>query len=328
MAVGLIWMWSWWTFMVIINVVNIISAILVSKRSHKLRANYKDEKYRKWMLAMGFIFTLVGLYRSIFVTSYGARRAWFNTILNSAGVVRTLAMFAELSFAGLIAYAMLKFNTYLPAPEDAQANKFKKFILTKSPYILPICIFLANICINIGLVIKFTMLGAIEETLWAIGFVSILPLAIIQLRRVLKIKGKEQVERFRVLKASAIVIVVWCVVYCCFCVFYNVPSYWSEQIELIRTGYPPIQTGLSALIDAFSTINVLREYSDWGFGFVFWHSAYFSVSVWISIFLMQAPRPLDTPRSPNAKKLTRIIITAISLTIVVLLVFIILPLFL
>jgi hypothetical protein len=268
MAVGLIWMWAWWTFMVIINIVNLISAILVSKQSHSMRTN-NDEKYRKWMLAMGFIFTIVGLYRSFFVTSYGDRQAWFNTIANSAGVVRILAMFAEMSFAGLIAYAMLKFNKYVPAPKDAQAGKFKKFILTKSPYILPICIFLANICINIGLILKFTMLGAIEETLWAIGFLSVLPLAIIQLRRILKIKDKEEIKRLRILKASAIVIVVWCVVYCCFGVFYNVPSYWSEQIALIKGGYPPIQTGMSAIVDAFSTVNVLREYSDWGFGFVF-----------------------------------------------------------
>ena len=114
MAVGLVWMWSWWTFMVVINVVNLISAMLVFKQSQTMsKKDNKDEKYRKWMLAMGFIFTIVAFYRSIFVTSYSARRAWFDTIANSAGVVRTLAMFAELSFAGLIAYAMLKFNKYV-----------------------------------------------------------------------------------------------------------------------------------------------------------------------------------------------------------------------
>ena len=149
MSVSVTWMWSWWTFMVIINAVNLGASVFVFKQSRSMSMkDDKDAKYRRWMLVMGFIFTFVGLYRSIFVTSYGARRAWFGTILNSAGVVRTLAMFAELSFAGLIAYAMLKFNTYVPAPEHAHSSKFKKFILTKSPYILPICIFIANICVN------------------------------------------------------------------------------------------------------------------------------------------------------------------------------------
>ncbi len=181
MAVGLTWMWSWWTFMVFINVVNLVASILVFKQSSGMRMkDDKEVKYRRWMLSMGFIFTFVGLWRSIFVTSYGDRRAWFGTILNSAGLIRTLAMFAELSFAGLIAYAMLKFNQYVPDPDEKHRSKFMKFVLTKSPYILPICIFLANICINIGLILKFTMLGAIEETLWAIGFLSVLPLAIIQ----------------------------------------------------------------------------------------------------------------------------------------------------
>jgi hypothetical protein len=280
------------------------------------------------MLVMGFIFTIVGLYRSIFVTSYGARRAWFNTLANSAGVVRSMAMFAELSFAGLIAYAMLKFNTYVPVPERAKSNKFRKFINTNSPYVLVICLLFANICINIGVPTRFSLMGAIEETLWSIGFLSVLPLAIIQLRRVLKIKDEEEAVRLRKLRISAIVIVIWCVVYCSYGLFYHLPDIWIRQIEIITTtGYPPLETGVEALIDPFITINVLREYSDWGFGFMFWHSAYFSVCVWISVFLMQAPRPFKSPRKPNLK-LNRIIFISISAAILILLGFIIFPLFL
>ena len=83
--------------MVAINVVNVVPSVLVYRKNRLLK-DTRDVKYQRWMLAMGFIFTLVGFYRSIFVTSYGRRYGWFDTILNSTGVVRTMAMFAELSF--------------------------------------------------------------------------------------------------------------------------------------------------------------------------------------------------------------------------------------
>ena len=53
---------------------------------------------------------------------------------------------------------------------------------------------------------------------------------------------------------------------------------------------PGIKTGSKAIVDALLIVNPTQEYSDWGFGFLLWHSAYFSVCAWISIFLMQAPR--------------------------------------
>lgn len=320
-------MWAWWTFMVLINVVNSVASILVFKQSRsKSMKGDKDTKYRRRMLIMGFIFTFVGLYRSIFVTSYGARRAWFGTILNSAGVVRTLAMFAELSFAGLIAYAMLQFNQYVPAPEAADTTKFKKFLLTKSPYVLVICLILANICINTKVITTFALLGAIEETLWSIGFLSVLPLAINQFRRVRNIKDKEAGERLRILRISTAVVLTWCIVYCSYGLFYHLPDIWIGVISS-PADYFTFETGASALADPFTTINVLREYGDWGFGFVFWHSAYFSVCVWISVFLMQAPRPLEHPKKPNVR-LTRITLISIGIAMIMLLAFIILPLFL
>ena len=43
------------------------------------------------------------------------------------------------------------------------------------------------------------------------------------------------------------------------------------------------------------------EYRDWGFGFLIWSSAYFSICTWISIFLMKAPRPREISGKYNAK---------------------------
>jgi hypothetical protein len=64
-----------------------------------------------------------------------------------------------------------------------------------------------------GVITKFGLFWAIEETLWFIGFLAILTLAIFQLHRVLSIKDQELVIQFQLMRVSAIVIVAWCVVY-------------------------------------------------------------------------------------------------------------------
>lgn len=317
--------WPWWSVMVFIGTVNLIICALIFMRSVHPRDG-KESKYRIWMRIMGVIFVLVGAYRSVFVSSYHEQYAWFDTLANSSLLIRTFAMLAELSFSGLIALAMLKFNHYLPAKEGANRNKFISFFTTKTPYVLVICIFLAQFFAFGATITKLHVLWAIEETLWGIGFVSILPLAIIQLRHAFSIKEEEVKQRMKMLRISAIVIAVWCVIYCCYSVVYHLPSYWVSVINQFQSGPLDAQTGLSAVIDSFMIVNITRAYSDWGFGFLLWHSAYFSVCVWISIFLMQAPRPLETAKKLN-KKLTIVAVTTIAIGIITLLTLIILSSF-
>jgi len=85
--------------------------------------------------------------------------------------------------------------------------------------------------------------------------------------------------------------VAWCVLYCCYGLFYHLPfENWAGALNQMETGLPVIKTGLAAVKDAFWVVHASKAYSDWGFGFLLWHSAYFTVCVWLSIFLMQAPR--------------------------------------
>lgn len=219
------WAWPWWAVMVSINIVNLVVCAIVFKRS-RIPKDGTDTKYRKWMRIMGITFTLVAAYRAVFVSRYGTQRAWFDSLANSSLLIRSFATVAELAFAGLIALAMLRFNTYLPPKEEVQTNKFKSFMTTKTPYVLVICIFLAQFFATSSVITKLGLLGAIEETLWSIGFLSVLPLAFIQLRRVLKIKDEEEAQRFQILKVSAIIIAAWCLVYCCYGVFYHIPGIW------------------------------------------------------------------------------------------------------
>ncbi len=284
------WAWPWWTVIVLINAVNLGLCVVVYRRS-LIPKDGSDASYRKRMRIMGVIFTLVAAYRAVFVSRYFAQMAWFDTLANSSLLIRMFAITAELSFSGLIALAMLRVNADLPADDDVDSNKFMSFMTTKSPYVLLACIFLAQFFATGGLIIKSKTLFAIEETLWTLGFLSVAPLAIIQVRRVFAIKDEKTAARLHMLRKSTILIAAWCVFYCIYGLFYHLPfENWPSAMNQIETGLPAIKTGVSAITDALTIVNESKEYSDWGFGFLLWHSAYFTICTWIALFLMQAPR--------------------------------------
>ena len=141
------------------------------------------------------------------------------------------------------------------------------------------------------MITKNKTLFAIEETLWTIGFLAVLPLAISQMRRVFALKDKASLERLQMLRRFTRLNMAWCVIYCSYGLFYHLPlENWPSAMNQMATGIPVIKTGIQAIVDAFMIVNESKAYSDWGFGFLLWHSAYFTICVWFSIFLMQAPR--------------------------------------
>lgn len=286
------WAWPWWTAMVIINVVNLAACVHYYRQSAK--AQDGDTVYLKRMRIMGLVFTLVALYRAIFVSRYLYQYAWFDTIANSSLLIRTFAWAAELSFSGLIAMAMLQFNADIPG--NKKPNLFVSLYASKAPYILIACIFIAQFFATGGLITKSRFLFAIEETLWSCGFLAILPLAAIQFQRAFSNKHGAPPPGLSMLRTFSAVNLIWCVIYCSYGLVYHLPTeYWASAFQQLETGVPEIKTGMGAVIDALTLVNVTHDYDDWGFGFVLWHSAYFSVCVWLSIFLMRGPRKLINP---------------------------------
>ena len=284
------WAWPWWSVIVAINVINLIVCVVVFQRS-KMPKDGMNEKYRRRMRMMGLIFALVSAYRSVFPSRYFSQMAWFDSVLNSSLLIRSFAIFAELSFAGLFGLAMLQLNRDLPDENLDKLNGFQKFMTTKTPYILIGSLFVAQFFATSGLIMKSNVLFAIEESLWSLGFVSILPLAIIQLRRVYAVKDSAQNEKIKMFRVSSVIVAAWAVIYCCYGLLYHLPfENWAYAVEQMQTGVPAMKTGLGAIKDAFLIVNESKAYGDWGFGFLLWHSAYFSVCTWIAIALMRAPR--------------------------------------
>ena len=288
------WAWPWWSAMVAVNIINVIVCLTIFRRTTRSAGGFSNitDQYQKHMLIMGLIFTMVGAYRAVFVSRYLYQFAWFDVLANSSLLIRFFAIFAELSFAGLFAYAMLRFSKDLAS--NNHTNPALNFIESRSPYLLFFCIFTAQFFATIATINKNNTLFAIEETLWTVGFLLILPLAFIQLRRALSIKAEAEKKRIKMLLTSSKVIFAWCIGYCSYGVFFHLPmDFFSDTASstmAVTTAVPVAQEGLAAVWDAFFIVNESKEFGDWGFGFLFWHSSYFSICVWLAIFLMRAPR--------------------------------------
>jgi hypothetical protein len=245
------------------------------------------------MRTMGLIFVCVALYRSIFVSSYLRQLAWFDSVLNSSLLIRCLAIFAELSFAGLIAKSLLRMNEDVPGLIDTK-NRCLTFLQTRTPVILFACIFIANIFATAATITKIDLLFALEETFWGIGFVSLIPMLIMSLRKLSAYRHTAGWRNLLQIRIMLIVVAIFTIGYSLFELGFNLPViYWPNAIAQLQMPNPdpPFRFGLQAILDALFIVHQTRDLSAWGgMGFVVWHTGYFSVCVWMVLFLMTGPR--------------------------------------
>lgn len=293
------WAWPWWIIMVCINAVSFAVGLFIFRYSAGLQAN-EQSLYLRRMRVLGLIFVTVALYRSIFVSSYLEQLAWFNSVANSSLLIRGFAFFAELSFAGLFALSLLQLNKELPETGTSTVNGSA---LDLGPYILFGSIFIAQFFATTALITKYEVLFAIEETLWGIAFLAIFPLAIIQLKRVFSASATLPRERLKMYRALTVMTTVFCALYCSYSLFYHLPiEYWPHIIRDLQSGNVVFNSGSSAIKDALLVVNETKDFQRWGgTGFLIWHSGYFSICVWMALFLMSAPRllPAKSTSSPS-----------------------------
>lgn len=299
------WAWYWWGTLVAINVINVIIGIFLFMHSAK-ENNPVYARYLRTMRIMGLIFVGVAFYRSIFVSSYLEQLAWFNSVLNSSLLIRCLAIFAELSFAGLIARSLLQMNEDVPELLDTKSG-FHTFLQTKTPIILFVCIATANIFATIATITKVDLLFALEETCWGIGFVSIIPMLITSMRKLSTYRNTGAWAGLARIRTLLVVITIFSIGYGLFELGFNLPFvYWPGAIAQLRMANPEpaYQFGLQAIRDAFLIVHETKDLTAWGgMGFVIWHTGYFSICVWIVLFLMTGPHRMSLIKPGNEERL-------------------------
>jgi hypothetical protein len=297
------WAWYWWGTLFGINVIQFILGIFLFFRSKKDN-DPADAKYLRLMRMLGLIFIAVAFYRSIFVSSYLRQLAWFNSVLNSSLLIRILAIFAELSFAGLIATSLVRMNADIPELIDPK-SKLSPFLQTKTPIIFFVCIFIANIFATSATITKIDLLFAIEETFWGIGFVSLIPMLIISLRKLFAYRNTARWANMRPVRLMLIVITLYCIGYSLFEFGFGLPFlYWPSAIAQLQMSNPDpaFRFGFQAIRDALLIVHETKDLSAWGgMGFIIWDTAYFSICVWMVLFLMTGPRRLPIAKVETKK---------------------------
>lgn len=297
------WAWPWWGTLVAINVINVTICIVLFVRSKK-DTSPAAANYLMMMRMMGLIFVAVAFYRSIFVSGYMRQLAWFDSVLNSSLLIRGFAIFAELCFVGLIAKGLLRMNEDIPGLIDKK-NGFQTFLQTRTPIILFVCIFIANIFVTAATITKIDLLFALEEAFWGIGFICIIPMLIISLRKLLMYRNTPAWDNTRQVRIMVILITTYCIAYSLMQFGFFLPFvYWPSAIAQLQMPNPDpaFRFGVQAILDALLIVHETKDLNTWGgMGFIIWHTAYFSILVWFVLFLMTGPRVLNIAKTATNK---------------------------
>lgn len=284
------WASTWWSIMVIINIISLIIGIIIFiKSKNKDIEEPKTAVYRSLMRNAGLIFVSVALYRSIFVSSYPDRISWFSSMANSPIIIRSLAFFAELAFASLIMWSLLNMNKDSPVPDHHKDNILLNFLETKTPYIFFVFIFLGQFFAFGGLFTQYTILFAIEETFWAMAFLFISPLLFVQFKQIFSNKDSKYKKEMSLYRTFLIILGVFTFGYLIYQFMFSLPiTYYSQIATDFAKPHPTLMQGLKDSIYNFTTT---RDFITWGgWGFFIWHSGYFSLVVWMVLFFMNGPR--------------------------------------
>ncbi len=286
------WAWYWWGTLVAVNAIDLIICIFLFIRSTN-DPHPVDARYQAMMRILGVVFLGVAFYRSIFVSSYLEQLAWFNSLLNSSLLIRCLAFFAELSFAGLIAKCLLRMNADVPELIPAK-NGVAAFLQTKAPIVFFSCILIANLFATAATITKIDVLFAIEETLWGLAFLSIIPMLIRSMRKLFSYRNPTAWDNTRSFRVLTIILAIFAIGYSFYSLFYHLPiEYWPSALAQLHmpNPEPAFQFGFRAIRDAFLIVHETKDLNAWGgIGFLIWDSGYFSICGWMVLFFMTAPR--------------------------------------
>src|SRR5262249_32764525 len=102
-------------------------------------------------------------------------------------------------------------------------------------------------------------------------------------------------------RIATILIAVYSIGYSFFEIGFNLPIVnWPGAIAQLQMPIPdpPFRFSFQAIIDALLIVEETKDLNIWGgMGFIVWHTGYFSVCVWIALFLMTGPRVLKITKA-------------------------------
>ncbi len=258
---------AWWTGLCIIAAINVCllfySYHLLKKKFSILNDDVKQ--IRKWQFILSSVYVFGCGFRSILPRGDLRRIVLYDSWISCVAIGRTVATIAELSFVAqwsLILYeagkytknTTIQFLAKLPLPLIIIAEISSWYACTTSNY-----------------------LGtAIEESLWAIA-------ATIAVYGLFLARPYYKGSQKKFLNAG----IIMGIFYIIYMLTVDVPTYVRAWIKAEATGKEYL-----SVIDGFKEVcthwNFTQTYAAWEYEMV-WMSLYFSVAVWMSMYIINAP---------------------------------------
>ncbi len=257
----------WWIGMSTVAILNLV-LLLVSRRMLLRKLPNMSEmvqKVRHWQFLLASVYTIGCGFRSILPRGDVRRIVLVDHWVSAVAIGRSVATIAELAFVAQ--WALLLHEIAKGTKDDG--------VLSISKMIVPM-IFIAE-CFSWYACTTTNFLGTtIEESLWAVAAT----LTMIGLMRARKhYKGAQ-----RNFLTAGIVAAFSYVVYM---ITVDVPAYVRKWLTDTANG--KVYTSISDGFQQVATVwRQTYEVVDWQYEFV-WMSLYFSIAVWISIYIINGP---------------------------------------
>eukprot|EP01114_Cavostelium_apophysatum_P020081 TRINITY_DN6632_c0_g1_i1.p1 TRINITY_DN6632_c0_g1~~TRINITY_DN6632_c0_g1_i1.p1 ORF type:complete len:303 (-),score=28.44 TRINITY_DN6632_c0_g1_i1:16-924(-) len=279
----------WYSFLVAITVINF--AMFMKSSTKNLRPDMR--RYQITLRVLSGVYVAGCGFRSVFPRIDVEKVCLFDSWTSSILLGRTAATFAELSFMAQLCLVLNRvasdIGLYSRASGISIITNFAKLSFVLNVAAQTFC--------WLGISTTYQLWHVYEESIWAFTALG-MTASCFYLKNKLH-ENEKNVDMkdpcVQDLRNFLRYFVILGPAYILYMVFVDVPMYyrrWTEDEENGRTYYS-VWAGLK---EANSCKFVNGKYSYWAEDAV-WMAGYFSVAVWISIWLMRAPRI-----PPNSKK--------------------------
>ena len=284
----------WWAALALVSLVNIVAYLVLVLPATSARANggASTASYRSRMrwLAMPYVFGCA--LRATLPRIDVERTCMFDSWLSSTVVGRSVATVAELAFAAQLALAMAQLASETAAltvsrntssrVQSAPSSKTATVVRLLSLLVF-VALCVAECASWLGVTTTNQWWHCIEESLW-MGSALLLMLASVLL--LVSLRGATASPSWR--HSSGAVYLTRLLqlgfVYVLYMFYVDIPMY-AERARQSTT--PPLPF-VAGVLDASHCHTVTRDFDAW-YQDLIWMSGYFSVCVWISMWLAYAP---------------------------------------
>jgi len=283
---------TWYKFMVSVSVLNVVT-YLYSIR--KPIPNDDSKTYQKTLRILAGIYVLVCGFRAVLPRIDGARQCYYDTWLCYPAIGRTGATIAELSFMAQITLVLHRISTgvreYAVKGKDLSAIRKCNLICTFCKAAFAVNIVAQCFCWT-AVATTCMIWHAFEESIWAATLFLFTISCFVLYGYVQKIPIRTSTEANKILlrhtKIFLWLFMIFGPLYVAFMCWVDVPMYWNRWKADEANG--KVYLGLlEGFKDSASCRIITQSFEDWGEELP-WFSGYFSLAVWLSIYLIQAPR--------------------------------------